>query len=210
MRKIFFIIILFTVISVCKAQTIDSTNSEGVHRHKGFYLSLSLGANRSKVTMLNNNGAHADFTGYGIVLDAKIGWAVKENLVLHATITSKSTSGPEVTSGGTLLHVNTNNFALGEVLLGGGVTYYFMPENIFLSGSAGIGRFVSLDSETESSGASDKGLSIQAKAGKEWWVAKNLALGFAITFEKTFVEDDVPFDLFVSNNLGIHLNMTFN
>jgi hypothetical protein len=56
------------------------------------------------------------------------------------------------------------------------VTYYFMPVNLYLSGSAGFG---SLEFDGNISGETDMGLALDLTVGKEWWVGDNWGLGVA-------------------------------
>jgi hypothetical protein len=65
-----------------------------------------------------------------------------------------------------------------------GLTYYFIPNNIYLSlsleivtGGVTIGNFHSV---------MDDGFGIQTSIGKEWWVSKNWGLGIALNLSYDF------------------------
>ena len=152
------------------------------------------------------------FKGTGAQFDLKVGGAIKENLILHATVTSNTMSGPEITSGGSSQNTS-NNLTLGETLIGGGITYYFIPANIYLSGSLGLGNFTLIDSDNDSSVSTDRGISMQLKAGKEWWISKRWGLGVAITYGKTKLTNTPgggEEERMNSNNFGILINATLN
>ena len=173
---------------------------------------MSLGPNFASVTSEVKGFYNTKFTGTGNQFDFKIGGAIKENLILHATITSNSLMGPNVTSNG-LSQKASDKVTLGEVMVGAGITYYIMPSNIFLSGSLGLGNF-SIDNEVENiSGSTNKGFSMQLGIGKEWWVSKRWGLGVALTYGKTKLTNSMSSnqdELMDSNNLGILFSASLN
>ena len=59
---------------------------------------------------------------------------------------------------------------------GAGLTYYFMPANIYVSGSAGFGM-LELVSDDIGNAETDNGLTIDLTVGKEWWVGGSWGLG---------------------------------
>jgi hypothetical protein len=80
--------------------------------------------------------------------------------------------GTDITSGATSLSVSDNSYGIG-------LTYYFMPANVFLGGTIGLGT-ISFSSEvngTTSNSSSQTGFALQLKVGKEWWVSKRWGLG---------------------------------
>lgn len=57
------------------------------------------------------------------------------------------------------------------------MTYYFMPSNVYLSGSLGLANAaIETDFDTFDS---DFGYGINLAVGKEWWVSDNWGLGVA-------------------------------
>lgn len=194
---------LFVLIfSICKAQSIDKTNGAGYHQHKGFYLSMSIGPNFEGII----DKVVGSYSSMGAQFDLKIGGAIIENIILHATLTSNAMSSPKIGSGG-VSHDSFNNISLSEAMIGGGITYYVMPSNIFLSGSMGLGNFTLLNNNDKKNFvSSDKGLSMQLKIGKEWWVSKAWGLGIAFTFGKTKLTSKMSrntVELMDSSNFGI-------
>lgn len=212
MKKVTIVGCLMTLISICSAQTNDKAQEDGYRQHKGFFLSMSVGPNFPSITAEIVGDYNLMFKGTGAQFDFKIGGAIKENLILHATITSNTMTGPEITSGGSSQNTS-NNLTLGETMMGGGITYYVMPANISLSGSLGIGNFTLIDGDNDSSISTDRGFSMQLKVGKEWWISKRWGLGVAVTYGKTKLTNTPGGgveELMNSNNFGILFNATLN
>ena len=212
MKKLTILVFILVFISTCYAQVNDKAQEIGYHRHKGFYLSMSAGPNFPSITSEVIGDYNLKFTGIGAQFDLKIGGAIKENLILHATLLSNTMSGPKTTSADGSSQKTSNNITLGEAMLGGGITYYFMPSNIFLSGSLGIGNFTVIDDDSETNVSTDRGFSMQLKAGKEWWVSKKWGLGVSLTYGKTNLTNKPSSgdELLRSNNFGILFNATLN
>ncbi len=212
MKKLEILGLFIIIVLNCSAQEIDRAQEAGYRQHKGFYLSMGVGPNFTGVTSEVVGDYNLKFTGTGAQFDIKIGGAIKENLILHATISSNTLSGPEITSGGSSQN-GSNNLTLGEAMIGGGLTYYLTPSNIFFSGSMGIGGFTLIDDDNDTDISTDAGFSMQLKAGKEWWVSKRWGLGVALTYGKTKLTNTPGGsveELMNSNNLGILFNATLN
>lgn len=203
---------LIAIISICNAQSIVYLQEPGYRQHTGFYLSLSVGPNFPSITSEIPGISNFKFTGTGAQFDIKIGGAVKENLILHATLISNALAGPKVTSSGISQKIS-NNVSIGEAMFGGGITYYIMPANFFLSGSVGLGNYTVMAENNANSISTNRGFSMQLKIGKEWWVSKRWGLGIAATYGKTKLTNSPGGrieEFMNSNNLGILFNATLN
>jgi hypothetical protein len=69
------------------------------------------------------------------------------------------------------------------------------------------------DSNNDISFSTDRGFSMQLKAGKEWWISKRWGLGVALTYGKTKLTNTPGGgveELMNSNNFGILFNATLN
>ena len=103
----------------------------------------------------------------------------------------------------------------GKYSLGGvglGATYYFMPINIFISGSVGlsvlrveIGSLIGIPLKFET----EAGFGASLLAGKEWWLFDNWALGFAGQLIYSVVPSDAK-DTHRSIVIGIVASLTYN
>ena len=185
-------------------------------QHTGFYLSMSVGPAFGTI-FDEMKGAHTeklDFKGTGALFDVKIGAAIKENIILHATMASTSLSDAKVTSNKQGIG-KTNDVSINEnMMIGAGLTYYIMPSNVFLSGSLGIGNYsVTNSKNSDNAVKTDNGFSMQLKVGKEWWLGRRWGLGAALTYGKTVVTNG-PYggteEKLNSNRIGILFNATFN
>jgi len=226
MKKLLIACIVILGFNQLNAQEVIQQQPErqvGYHQHDGFYLSMSGGPVFGKVTddvsSFNGTSAYAvDFIGTGGAFDFKIGGAIRENLILHATIISNAISAPkiETTRSNSFTSVKApDTFSIGEVMLYGvGMTYYVMPSNILVSGSLGIGKYTLTDTKDDSQNLStDGGFSLQLKLGKEWWVSKNWGLGVSLTYGSTNVTNEPQNgekENLSSNRFGILFNTTFN
>jgi hypothetical protein len=190
---------------------------EPQHQHKGLYLSLGIGpvfGNVEDVVKDNIEGNYTlNMSGVGLNMDLKIGGAVKENLILHATITSSALPGPTISISGNDDIKTSDNMSVGEAMIGAGATYYFMPSNFLISGSAGIGNFSIINEDDNVNISTERGLSIQLKAGKEWWISKKWGMGIALTYGKTNLTNNPGGGIsekLDSNRFAVLLNVSFN
>ncbi|HCT30078.1 MAG TPA: hypothetical protein DIW31_04975 [Bacteroidales bacterium] len=209
MRKILLILLAAFTFQALIAQ--ENQQEKGYNQHDGFYLSMGLGPAFGKITDEMVGIGTLDFTGTGAQFDFKIGGAVSENFILHASLISSSIPGPKVSGGGESTTLS-NNLSIGESMIGGGFTYYFMPANFFISSSIGSGNFTIIDSKNDINISTKRGLSLQLKVGKEWWVSKNWGLGISLTYGKTKLTNkaDGIEEKLNSSRFGILFNATFN
>jgi len=209
-RAIFFALVGFMCLQTVKAQ-------EKNHQHTRFFLSMSIGPVFGKITddvTGDPNGAYKmDMSGTGAVFDFKIGGAIKENLIIHATLISQTMPGPTIKLSNEPNSVKaTDQLTVGEAMFGGGLTYYIMPQNILLSGSLGLGNFTIIDQTNDQTTSTQRGFSMQLKAGKEWWVSKKWGLGISVTYGKTNLTNNSGdlVEKLDSNRFGILFNATLN
>jgi hypothetical protein len=162
----------------------------GYHKHDGFYLSMNGGPTFGDIVLKATGTSYNKLTfgGPGFLADLKIGGAIRENLILSGDYIFHVISGPDVDVDGVKGTANSNVSAGGGVL-GLGVTYYFMPINIFLNGTLGLARFTLQDKSNNVNSSSESGLGFAVKAGKEWWVGKNWGLGISAGFLYASADD---------------------
>jgi len=200
MRKLISLLTVLCCFGIMKAQ---------IHQHNGFYLSMGLGPAFGSIT---DKSSSFDFTysGTGAEFDFKIGGAIKENLILHATLDSKSIMGPTIASGSNS-GTASSNVSISESILGVGLTYYFMPINFLVSGSIGLGYYNLTDPDHNLNVTTQTGFAFQLKIGKEWWVSNKWGLGVGITYGKTNLTNSaegISEDM-DSNRFGILFNASF-
>jgi hypothetical protein len=118
-----------------------------------------------------------------------LGGSIGENLILHGDIWFS------------ILATEKKHSQLyqefGTAVVGLGVTYYWMPVNMYVTGSIGMANsFLVLHEGTQTNSNEDlarditTGVGVAVMVGKEWWVSDNWALGVAIQGEFTYAEDD--------------------
>jgi hypothetical protein len=131
--------------------------------HDGFFMRLSGGVSYASTTVESDNKNEVKFEDFGGHGNFAIGGMIAHNLALHGTVWGWDIADGDVAINGQ--EDNTNlDINLGAV--GGGLTYYFEPSNIYVSGSLGIGKinFSTIFEDT------DMGVAFEALLGKEWWV----------------------------------------
>ncbi|HVN58132.1 MAG TPA: hypothetical protein VMT63_07540 [Bacteroidales bacterium] len=215
-QLIFSLLALLAVQSICAQRAFSGLSpgqSKPVHEHQGIFLSMSLGPVFGKISDATSS-YDMTFSGPGAKFDVKLGGVIGKNLILHATLLSEIIAGPKIAiSNGTSGKAN-DNLNIGESMLGGGVTYYLAPSNIFFSGSVGLGGYSIIDNTNKANNVStQQGFSCQLKAGKEWWISPRWAIGIAFTYSKTKLTNEPGggvSEKLNSNRFGILLNATLN
>jgi len=183
-----FLIRIFGVACITFSYANDPQMEPGFHKHDGFFLSLNIGlaAGGINLAMENTFPEEIKFSGAGSAIEFKIGGALKENLLLHADVSSRVIGSPNVSVDGKE-GTTSNKVSANDQVIGVGLTYYFMPYNMFLQGGIGSGKFgLVIDDEKYES---ENGLSFSVKVGKEWWVSKNWGLGISLGFNQINADD---------------------
>ena len=151
------------------------------------------------------NGMSSEF-------DIKLGGCIAPNTLLHATILGVA-NGSEIEAKRDGKKIgSTSDRSESMSMFGIGVTYY-LPQNVFFSGSIGLAAFNlqdNTDSDNEITGQTDSGLGVQLAVGKEWWVSDNWGLGVSAAFTYGAAEDKD--DMGDANAFGVNVmfSATFN
>jgi hypothetical protein len=152
----------------------------GARSHTGFMLRLTLGPwyaiMRGEAAL---SRSAASLYGAGITFSFDIGGAVAENLILHARAASFAIPSANASFD------DSEELSFTGVMLGPGLTYYFMPVNIYVTLGLGISRINADGGQLQSL---DIGFGTTADVGKEWWVSDGWGLGIAARFWLTHVE----------------------
>jgi hypothetical protein len=181
--------------------------------HDRFFLRMAVGGgwfgNR-----LEGVGGKADFSGFAGDGDIAVGGMVSPNLALHGTIFGWAATNPdlEFTPGGPTFIPAPPVAANGSVTLsafGGGLTYYFMPANAYLSGSLGFGT-LGFDPDGGPHTESGDGIALELTAGKEWWAGNSWGLGIAGAYMFSSMPQKGLSDNWMGNSFSLRFSATFN
>lgn len=198
---------LLPIFLILVGSSLSTPAQDGFHEHDGFYLSLSpgFGGGDFQETHFIGNST-LEMSGGTSNLDLKIGGTVVRNkLIVSGDFIGVRMLSPKTTVGSFDLGRDDGEGQQG--LLGLGVTYYFMPVNLFLSGTLGVGGFTYVTSDTTYH--TDRGPGFQFKVGKEWWVSKNWGLGVSMFFLRQHVSESNDREL-DGRFFGFLFNTTFN
>jgi hypothetical protein len=162
--------------------------ADGPRQHRGFYLNMALGAGAAS---MRSDEADASVRGGAGSLWVAVGGALTENLILYGELFGQGMDDPDVD--GTPIDSAAVSASLAGI--GPGVTYYFMPLNLYVSGTiALVGGSVQIEDELEDDGRSERrtqaGLGLGLAVGKEWWLSGNWGLGVAGRVFGASMEDD--------------------
>lgn len=181
--------------------------------HDGFFLRLSAGIGAGR-TEIEGAGGSAEFSGGAGDGNLAIGGMVAPNFAIHGTFFGFAMDEPDaeisITGLGSVSGELDGTVALSGV--GGGVTYYFMPVNMYLSGSVGFGQ-LSLETDDDNfdlDGESDTGLVLDLTLGKEWWVGNSWGLGIAAGFGYHSVPDENFDENWSGTSFALRFTATLN
>jgi hypothetical protein len=128
------------------------------------------------------------YTGTGPSFAISLGGAVTGNLIIYGTLDFMGVDDPTVTQAGSSYLPQDLEVFLGA--FGAGVAYYFMPLNLYVSGTV-VGTDWTLSQGENELAKSKLGLGLAGQVGKEWWVSENWALGFAGRLAGASMKDDL-------------------
>jgi len=170
----------------------------------GFFLRLSAGGGAAS-TKIEDASDDLKLSGEAGELNFAIGGMIAPNLALHGTLFGWAIADPDVELNdleGTL----DGDLALGAV--GAGLTYYFMPANLYISGSVGGGQ-LSFDAGNVTV-ESDPGLVVDITVGKEWWVGKNWGIGVAAGIGLHSIPDKNADENWSGTSFAVRFTATMN
>jgi hypothetical protein len=146
-------------------------------QHNGFFLRLLGGVGSGKAVEEDVMGSDIEFEGTAGVFRFQIGGVVSRNLGLYGEVGGFVMSEPDVTWQGHSGQLKNTDFSVTDI--GAGISYYFMPSNIYLSATLTMSRNT-LKAEGIGEAQTEAGLGVYLSAGKEWWVSNRWGLGVAI------------------------------
>jgi hypothetical protein len=145
-----------------------------LNRHFGFFIRPDFGFGYHSSSESTSAG-DATISGFAGLAGVSIGGAVAENVILSAHIYDAVGTNPSVSLGGS--SASTSNASLTMFGIGPELTYYFMPNNVYLSGTVALTRMTFNSNGNDAS--SDWGVGSRVTLGKEWWVSNHWGLGLS-------------------------------
>jgi len=176
---------------------------EGDHEHKGFYFRFLSGFGYGylhSTQVVNMDDVSQNFQN----LSFQFGYTINKKIIVFigmGTAVMPSSLGPLPfeSAGSQLKHVcilqlyGQCDKGSGKRLwdysvtpISGGVNYYFMPENIYVS------MAIDLPEATYKNSNTPLGFGIQSAIGKEWWVSKNWGIGLALNIFYDYFPKTAP------------------
>jgi hypothetical protein len=181
--------------------------------HDGFFLNLTLGLGYQnfgyeyKATRYEGMTIEAD--GISLDADTKIGGCIAPNLALHATITEVQNFASLELHDDDGKKVDESNDTESLLLFGIGVTYY-LPSNVFFTGSIGLADFTITQPGSNSGGSSKAGFGFQAGIGKEWWAGDEWGMGVLGTFTYGSADDKDDIGEMSAYAVSVKFTLTLN
>jgi hypothetical protein len=192
----------------------------GYRTHDGFYLRMLVGAGVGGTTYKDGLGLRDDGSiaqsrtlGGAFLTDLAIGWAVVPNLILHANINLAHLD--EIRKVGSRKWTGDNE-DLSTLLgfFGGGATYYFMPFNVYVTGSIGVGGLSQTSGADHDSHESGTGFGTSAAIGKEWWLGRSGQWGIGVALVGSYYQAPLEVDgiksTYRGHSTGAVFSTTFN
>ena len=174
--------------------------------HDGFFLRLSAGAGAAQ-TSEDSEDASLEISGPSGDVNLAIGGIVAPNFAIHGTIFGWSIADPEVEITGYGSGELDGDLSMSAV--GVGFTYYFMPANLYISPSVGVGS-MTLDIDGLGDMESDSGLALELTMGKEWWVGTSWGLGVAAAVGYHSIPDKGTDEKLAGTNVAVRFSATLN
>ncbi len=179
--------------TTAEATVIDDTTKNGgqlsvagsvaptrpVHEHSGAFFrgTIGIGAggyhtsgSTDNLDLESGTATHLDEFNSTTGLSLSVGGSLAENLILHADFTKLGVSDDDDDPA----HPGLDLYGLGI-----GITRYWMPINIYLTGSIGPAMALLQDGRHNYDNVAF-GVIGKAAVGKEWWASENWGLGIAV------------------------------
>jgi hypothetical protein len=200
MKCIFFLFILLLISS-------SSFGQKGVHQHDGFFLRMLGGIGYAELVEKDGLDSDIKFSGAASSARFQIGGTVSYNLIIYGEFGGVMQTDPKMEWMGQT--ATATNLSASAFDFGGGVTYYFMPVNVYFSvslhGSRAELKYNNIKAESEF------GFGFNAMFGKEWWIADDWALGAAIYGYYSTMKDKGSIGYTINNfSVGVLFSATYN
>ncbi len=172
-----------------------SAPNVGVHQHDGFYLRLAGGVGYAQLVENEVMGSDLKFSGVAGASRIQIGGTVSDNLIIYGEFGGVIQTEPTMEWVGE--SGSTSDVKVSVYDVGGGITYYLMPSNVYFALSLLISQAELEFNNTK--GESEYGIGFNTMIGKEWWVGEDWGIGATIYVYYSTMKDKGEFDNNINN-----------
>ena len=182
--------------------------------HDGFIFRYVLGVGNTSGEV-SGEGAKIELTGMGTSNSILFGGSINPNLALGFELVAGNSENLDVTAtnaDGQSADLPSSGAKIVNFVMGPNITYFIMPENIYLTGTVGVGQGQSSNSKYSTVGTSDLGIGFNLGVGKEWFVSENWGLGVSANIVSVSADskDDCPTCKYSGTSYSINFTATFN
>lgn len=161
------------------AQTYGPNNpyapAPGSYQRDGLFVRLTIGPSFTYMGT-EVDGFDISISGTGAQIGVALGGSIAPNLRVFGELLGNSAVNPEIEVDG--VDAGEADISASVVGIGGGLIYY-MPNDVYLSGTLAFSQISVSDDNGDQIGESDMGMGVSALIGKEWWVHPQWSLGVA-------------------------------
>jgi hypothetical protein len=157
-------------------------------RHEGFMARVAFGLGGASVD-IDAEPTEVDLSGLSGAFSIDLGGSLVSNLILHGRFAGVAIADPSMEVRGDDLG-RADDLTAVAFLVGPGLTYYFMPLNVYLSLVTGL-SWLDLHYIGGESGLTDAGLGFNLDVGKEWWLTRHWGVGLGLRFWFSHTHDEI-------------------
>ena len=168
---------------------LDPSARFGRYEHDGFMFRGSIGLGWGSANFEPDEGADYEIYGSALSLAVDIGTSVLPSLSVHGRLATTIMVEPRASYDGSSAGIVAKDSSLVTGLIGGGVTWYLMPLNLYVTGALGLTNLVFRYGDERSS-QTELGLALNLDVGKEWWLEEDWGLGVAARVWISRVNED--------------------
>lgn len=181
----------------------------GSRTHDGLFLRMAAGPSWFG-HRLASGADKLDYSGFGADMEVALGAVVRPNLAIHGTLFAWGTKDPALDA--TVSGVSGSATAKGYGAMsaaGVGVTYFFVPANVYLSGSVGSGSFI-FNPDSGPNWETSRGFALELAAGKEWWTGDSWGIGVGAGYIFSSLPDKTLAPDWSSHAFSVRFSATFD
>ena len=158
---------------------------EGAETHDGILLRFTIGLGGGGMGEdLDGDSRDVAYAGGGLLWAIDVGAGLTDTLSVQARLGQTSFFGPQRKIDGIEVELDEGR-NLSVTLFGAGITYHFMPINLYVTAIGGLSDLRITDGQNPDEYDEDEatvGFGMNLDVGKEWWVVPQTGIGVAGRF----------------------------